>query len=159
MTMILPLELSEADATSLDEVMLVMDEAFDPAFGEAWSPAQCLGILGLPGVWLTMARRGTEPAGFALSRIVFDEAELLLLGVRPAFRRQGVGRALLHHMIEVAGSSGASRVHLEVREGNEALHLYDGAGFSQIGRRRAYYRGRDGQLFDALTLAFSLVRR
>lgn len=159
MNLLLPLELSAADATNLDEMMLVMDEAFDPAFGEAWSTAQCLGILGLPGVWLTIARRGTEPAGFALSRIVFDEAELLLLGVRPAFRHQGVGRVLLDHMIEAAGALGASRVHLEVREGNEALHLYEGARFSQIGRRRAYYRGRDGQLFDALTLAVSLVRR
>jgi ribosomal-protein-alanine N-acetyltransferase len=159
MTAILPLELREADAANLDEIMIVMDEAFDPAFGEAWNPAQCLGILGLPGVWLTLARSGAEPVGFALSRIVFDEAELLLLGVRPAFRRQGVGRALLDHMIEMAGTLGASRVHLEVREGNEALHLYEGASFSQIGRRRAYYRGRDGQLFDAITLASSLVRR
>lgn len=159
MNMFPPLELREADAAHLDEMMVVMDEAFDPAFGEAWNPAQCLGILGLPGVWLTLARRGAEPVGFALSRIVFDEAELLLLGVRPAYRHQGAGRALLDHMIEKAGALGASRVHLEVREGNEALHLYEGASFSQIGSRRGYYRGRDGQLFDALTLAFSLVRR
>ena len=159
MNRIAPLELCEADAANLDEMMVVMDESFDPAFGEAWSPAQCLGILGLPGVWLTIARRGAEPAGFALSRIVFNEAELLLLGVRPAFRHQGAGRALLDHMIEIAGTLGASRVHLEVREGNEALRLYEGASFSQIGRRRAYYRGRDGQLFDALTLGFSLASR
>ena len=159
MNMILPLALREADATNLDEMMVVMDEAFDPAFGEAWNPAQCLGILGLPGVWLTIARRGAEPIGFALSRIVFDEAELLLLGVRPAFRHQGVGQALLDHMMETAGTLGASRVHLEVREGNEALRLYEAASFSQIGRRRGYYRGRDGQLFDALTLASSLIRR
>jgi ribosomal-protein-alanine N-acetyltransferase len=159
MNMILPLELREADATNLDEMMVVMDEAFDPAFGEAWNSAQCLGILGLPGVWLTIARRGPEPIGFALSRIVFDEAELLLLGVRPAFRHQGVGQALLDHMMETAGTLGASRVHLEVREGNDALRLYEAASFSQIGRRRGYYRGRDGQLFDALTLASSLIRR
>ena len=159
MTAILPLELCEADASNLDEIIVVMNEAFDPAFGEAWNPAQCLGILGLPGVWLTLARRGAEPVGFALSRIVFDEAELLLLGVRPAFRHQGVGRALLDHMLEKAGSLGASRVHLEVREGNDALRLYQSARFSQIGRRPAYYRGRDGELFDALTLAFTLIRR
>ena len=27
------------------------------------------------------------------------------------------------------------------------------AGFSEVGRRRNYYTGRGGQLFDALTLA------
>lgn len=159
MNPILPLELSEADAANLDEMMVVMDEAFDPSFGEAWNPAQCLGILGLPGVWLTLARRGAEPIGFALSRIVFEEAELLLLGVRPVFRGQGVGRALLDRTLAIARALGARRVHLEVREGNSARLLYDGAGFLQIGRRRGYYRGQDGKLFDALTLACSVNER
>jgi ribosomal-protein-alanine N-acetyltransferase len=155
----IPVELVEGDAGNLDEMMIVMDEAFDPSFGEAWNPAQCLGILGLPGVWLSIARTASEPVGFALSRIVFDEAELLLLGVRPAFRRHGIGQALLDRTVETAGTLGAARIHLEVREGNEALHLYEAASFTQIGRRRAYYRGRDGQTFDALTLAFTLPSR
>lgn len=154
-----PVELAEGDANNLGEMMVVMDEAFDSEFGEAWNSAQCLGILGLPGVWLTIARVAAEPVGFALSRIVFDESELLLLGVRPTFRRHGIGQALLDRMIETSGTLGAARIHLEVREGNEALHLYEAASFTQIGRRRAYYRGRDGQTFDALTLAFTLAGR
>lgn len=153
------IELREGDAGDLDEMMVTMDEAFDSAFGEAWNRAQCLGILGLPGVWMTLARHGDAPVGFALNRVVFDEAELLLLGVRPGFRRQGVGRALLDRSIAMAGALGARRIHLEVREGNEARLLYDSAGFSQIGCRRSYYRGRDGKLFDALTLACSVDRR
>lgn len=154
--MMTSLDLREGDVGDLDEMMVTMNEAFDAAYGEAWSRAQCLGILGLPGVWLTLARQEGEPVGFALNRVIFDEAELLLLGVRPAFRGHGIGRALLDRSSAQARSLGARRLHLEVREGNHARLLYDAAGFTQIGSRRGYYRGRDGQLFNAATLACAL---
>ena len=53
----------------------------------------------------------------------------------------------------VAASKGAEQLHLEVREGNHAVSLYRRNGYREVGRRRNYYSGRDGQLFDALTLA------
>jgi ribosomal-protein-alanine N-acetyltransferase len=140
----------------LEEMMVTMEEAFDPSFGEAWTRPQCLGLLGLPGVWLSLARAEGEPAGFALNRIIFDEAELLLIGVRPRFRQRGIGRALVEWSIGRAASLGAKRFHLEVRAGNPAHQLYEALGFEQIGRRPAYYRGANGQLFDALTLARSV---
>ena len=46
--------------------------AFDPRFGEAWTRAQCIGILAMPGVWLTLARVGEAVVGFALSRAIMD---------------------------------------------------------------------------------------
>ena len=54
--------------------------------------------------------------------------------------------------MDSARDHGASRVHLEVREGNPAVIMYRGAGFSVAGRRRNYYRGRFGGEFDALFL-------
>jgi ribosomal-protein-alanine N-acetyltransferase len=159
MTSLSAIELRHPHVADIDEMMATMDEAFDAAFGEAWSRAQCLGILGLPGVWLTLARIGEEPVGFALNRIVFEEAELLLLGVRPGFRRHGIGRALLGRSSAKAHALGARRLHLEVREGNDARHLYDTVGFVQVGGRRGYYKGKDGRLFNAATLAFSLDGR
>jgi ribosomal-protein-alanine N-acetyltransferase len=149
--------LREGGSADIDEIMATMAEAFDPAFGEAWTAAQCLGILDLPGVWISLARRGGTAAGFALNRKVIDEAELLLIGVRPRFRREGIGRLLLDRTREVAALAGASRLHLEVRQGNGALELYRSAGFAEIGRRRGYYRGVSGQTFDAITLALALA--
>lgn len=148
--------LREGTAQDVAEMMVVMVDAFPPAFGEAWTRDQCLGILGLPRVWMTLARVGDEPAGFALSRIVVDEAELLLLGVRPLFRRRGIGSALIDRTRTIARAGGANRLHLEVREGNDAMRLYSRAGFGEVGRRRGYYRGTDGQLYDALSLASPL---
>lgn len=152
------LTLVDADARDLDEVMRLMTDAFDPAWGEAWTRAQCLGILSVPGVWLTLARGGCgEARGFALSRVVLDEAELLLLAVARLHRGAGVGRALLAESGRAAAARGAVRLHLEVRDGNGAIHLYRAGGFGEIGRRPNYYRGGDGRSFDAITLSRTIA--
>jgi [ribosomal protein S18]-alanine N-acetyltransferase len=145
--------LREGGILDLDAVMHVMDDSFDPMFGEAWTAPQCAGLMPMPGVWLTLARSGDEIVGFSLARIVAKEAELLLLAVKQESQRNGVGQTLLDGFIQAARSRGADRMHLEVRDGNQAINLYLKAGFSEVGRRRNYYSGREGKLFDALTLA------
>jgi ribosomal-protein-alanine N-acetyltransferase len=146
-------------ARDIDAVMQVMDTAFDPVFGEAWNRGQCLGMLTLPDVWLLTARADGEDAvaGFALTRRTVDEAELLLIGVRPAARGKGIGRALIERTCREARIRGAVKLMLEVRATNPALDLYRKSGFRQIGRRKDYYRGADGQLNDALTLSRPLA--
>lgn len=145
--------LEPAGADDLDDVMQIMGQAFSPHFGEAWTRSQCAGILPMSGVLMMVARgeRG-EAQGFSLLRTVADEAELLLIGVLPAARRRGIGRALIDHFIVHSTQWGASRLHLEVRDGNDAITMYRLADFKLAGRRRNYYRGKNGELFDALTL-------
>jgi ribosomal-protein-alanine N-acetyltransferase len=149
----LAVTLAEGGLADLDGVMAVMDDSFDPRFGEAWTASQCAGLLPMPGVWLMLARNGPETIGFALARSVAGEAELLLLAVRRATQGQGVGKMLLDRFAEDAKGRGATRLHLEVREGNHALSLYEQGQFRLVGRRRNYYSGRSGQTYDALTLA------
>lgn len=148
--------LRPGNSRTLDDIMRVMDEAFDPDFGEAWSRAQCQAILSLDGVWATLASVGDRVAGFALARMIVDESELLLLGVRPSFRRMGVGRLLLRHTRSEALARGATKLHLEVRDGNLAGELYESEGFLPIGRRRDYYRSGKHGAHDAITLALPL---
>ena len=136
----------------LDSVMRIMDQAFHPCFGEAWSRSQCAGILPMSGVTLTIGEDDDGPLGFALARTVSDEAELLLIAVDPDRQGHGAGNALLHHFIAEARAGGAHRLHLEVRDGNPAIGLYRAAGFVAAGRRRNYYRGPDGERHDAVTL-------
>jgi ribosomal-protein-alanine N-acetyltransferase len=143
----------EGGILALDSVMRVMEDSFDPAFGEAWTGPQCAGLLPMPGVWLSLARDGDEVIGFALGRVVLREAELLLLAVKQKVQGRGVGQALLGRFTGIAKGRGAEQLHLEVREGNRAVRLYKRAGFDEVGRRRNYYNGRDGQVYDALTLA------
>ena len=141
----------QADGRRLDGVMTVMNAAFGDAYGEAWTRSQCAGILPMDGVTLTVADDGADLLGFALYRIVLDDAELLLLAVAPAAQGNGIGRKLLHQFIDDAKQKGASKIHLEVRDGNHAISIYEDAGFAPAGRRRNYYRGSDGRQHDALT--------
>ena len=145
--------ISDGDITDLEAVMRVMVDSFDRRYGEAWTASQCAGLLPMPGVWLTLARGANGVLGFALSRLVADEAELLLLAVRRNAQRRGVGKLLLDRFTAHAKIRGANRLHLEVREGNHAVKLYEDSGFALVGRRRNYYSGPDGRCYDALTLA------
>jgi ribosomal-protein-alanine N-acetyltransferase len=145
-------------ADQLDSVMTVMDAAFGDQFGEAWTRSQLSGILPMAGVFLILAvDRGTDSVvGFSLFRTVVDESELLLIAVLPGEQRRGVGSLLLEDFLERARDDRASRVHLEVRDGNPAIGMYRAAGFSPVGRRRNYYHATSGKRYDAITLAYEI---
>lgn len=147
------IELTPGGAADADAVDGVMERAFDPRFGEAWTRSQCIGILAMPGVWLTLARVEGALTGFALARAIMDEAELLLIAVDPAHRRSGIGGALLRGLIADCEGRGVRRLHLEVRANNPAIALYAAHGFVPVGTRRNYYRSRNGETFDACTYA------
>ncbi len=152
------LTLAPAGAAEIDAVMAVMRVAFDPGFGEAWSAPQVLASLATGTAFARVATGADgSPAGFTLSRSIGPEAELLLIGVDPAARRGGVGRALLAAAADDARGRGAATMFLEVRDGNvAALALYRAAGYGVIGRRRDYYHGSNGRRFDAITLQVAL---
>ena len=150
------LDLKSGGVGELPIVDRIMQAAFDPRFGEAWTPGQCMGMLAMPGVWLTLAFDRDAALGFALAREIAGEAELLLLATLPPHRKRGVAGALLRGVLEDARRRGANTIHLEVRAGNDAVRLYRGVGFVKVGERRHYYRGSADQLFDAHTYALDL---
>jgi [ribosomal protein S18]-alanine N-acetyltransferase len=144
----------------IDRIMAVMDAAFDPAYGEAWNRRQVEDALTMGSChYQLIAASGGSPeademaAGFFMSRTGFDEEELLLLAVDPAWRRRGLGEAMLRSFADSARQRGARRLVLEMRRGNPAESLYRRFGFAQIGERRDYYRVPDGSRIDALTFA------
>ena len=145
------------DGRLVDAIMPVMDAAFDPAFGEAWTAGQCLAMLTIPGSRLLVARTEGNIAGFALSRTIMDESELLMIATHPDHQRRGVGEALTRAVIDDVSQNGSKLVFLEVREGNPALNLYLRVGFLQVGRREKYYRGNAGEYFNALTLRYEIA--
>ena len=69
---------------------------------------------------------------------------------------EGLGRALVVHLLERAQSLQAGSVFLEVRPSNMvAYKLYESVGFNEIGVRRDYYPAFVGRE-DALVLAREL---
>lgn len=98
--------------------------------------------------------RTRAPHGFALSRRVLDEAEVLSVAVTLACRGRGYARPLLRRHLDALATRGVRRVHLEVEEGNlPALALYRRLGFKEIGRRPAYYAKADGTRAAAVTMS------
>ena len=154
----------------VDAIMRVMERAFDPQFGEAWNRRQVADALvmgtsrhaliapdGTIGENPDRQNLGEETAGFFLSRQAVDDEELLLFAIDPAWRRRGLGSALLEHFCHSAAMRGMARIFLEMRDGNPAARLYESHGFHQVGKRPGYYRGADGTRLDALTFQRSLV--
>jgi ribosomal-protein-alanine N-acetyltransferase len=122
------------------------------AFTEAWGTPAFVELLAMPGALGLLATDRGEPVGFLLARRAADEAEILTIGVVPACRRAGIGRALLCAVCTGLGAS-ARRLFLEVAASNlAARRLFEGRGFRQVGFRPAYYS--DGS--DALVLARNL---
>lgn len=92
-------------------------------------------------------------AGFALSRIAGEEAEILSICVRRSERGKGVGAALLGRHLSGVGQRGARQLFLEVEEGNaSAIALYRRFGFQDVGRRKSYYHRPGGAALDALVM-------
>lgn len=80
---------------------------------------------------------------------VCDELHILNVAVDPGFRRRGLARMLLGHVLQRSAGEGCLRAFLEVRAGNNgAIALYRDFDFSSIGRRKKYYP--DGE--DALVM-------
>lgn len=144
--------LAPARVGDLAAVMRVMEAAFDPAYGEAWSRAQLLTLFALPSARVCLAWDGAEPCGFSAARMAGPESELLLIAVDPEWRGRGVGKALMADWQGWASAEGAEEYFLEMRADNDAVHLYERSGFSECGRRKDYYRGGDGAIRDAITM-------
>jgi [ribosomal protein S18]-alanine N-acetyltransferase len=79
-------------------------------------------------------------AGFVGLWFVLDEAHVVIIGMREADRRKGIGEQLLISAIEQSVENDSRVVTLEVRESNEpAIELYRKYGFQEVGLRRRYY--------------------
>jgi ribosomal-protein-alanine N-acetyltransferase len=114
-----------------------------------WTAPEFAALLAGPGALLL----GDDRA-MLLARVAADEAEVLTLATDPAWRRQGLAGALLGRFHAEARARGAVRAFLEVAEDNVAARaLYAGAGYSEAGRRRGYYRKASGGTVDALLLS------
>ncbi len=135
------------------------DAAGDEAdyVGESWSARSWAEVLAMPGSFALLAIAGDEPVGFLAAQVLFEDCELLSLGVLPSCRRAGYGRRLLDRGLGEAGRRGAAQIQLEVAEKNRrGRTFYETQGFTVVGRRKGYYPGPEGAAIDALILRRSL---
>jgi tRNA threonylcarbamoyladenosine biosynthesis protein TsaB len=118
-------------------------------FSQAWRDDEFAALLASPGSVALIAQVGGEPAGFVLGRQGGGEVEILTIGIRTAYRRNGIARALVTALCEWARSAGGTVMFIEVAVGNgPARRLYAACGFREAGLRKGYYASGE----DALVL-------
>lgn len=120
------------------DAILALD---DVCFHRPWTRADYERELQDPGrCFLYVVRVDGAVVGYCSFWRIFDEIHINNFAVHPSRRRQGLGRALLAHVVAEAAAFGAPHATLEVRASNTAaIGLYEAGGFSRAGLRRAYY--------------------
>jgi len=79
-------------------------------------------------------------AGFFLARSLFENLEILKVGVYPEFQRQRIGTRLMDAAYTEGIKRGCCRCFLEVRKSNlNAIQFYYGHNFKVSGTRLDYY--------------------
>src|SRR3990172_5311596 len=144
-------EAALSDASARDAASIAGLHA--ASFRRGWSEPEVEALLLDRHVIAHRAGSGRKLAGFIMSRLVGDEAEILSVAVERSNQGRGLARRLLDlHLRRLAGL-GARTVFLDVDEHNRpAIRLYDRAGFAEISRRPNYYPASDGTAAAALVL-------
>ena len=101
-------------------------------------------------------RENNEILAYGLVSVAANEAHILNLCVSPHAQGRGLGKRMLHKMMQLAEARDADCIFLEVRVSNNiAQNLYEQEGFNHIGVRKAYYPSSEGRE-DALVYAKAL---
>jgi ribosomal-protein-alanine N-acetyltransferase len=81
-----------------------------------------------------------ELAGFYFARSLYDDLEILKVGVSPKYQRQGIGSQLMETAYAEGIRRGCGRCFLEVRKSNQtAILFYYSHNFRIAGTRLNYY--------------------
>ena len=135
---------------ALEDVPAVMEIERDSNI-EPWTEASFVEELDRPRSMILVAKaanpresaRETADAGvvgYICFWCVADEVQILNVAVHPGYRRQGIGRLLLHDCLRYGREKKAKFAVLEVRRSNvSAQMLYEKAGFQKVGERPDYY--------------------
>jgi ribosomal-protein-alanine N-acetyltransferase len=101
-------------------------------------------------------RGRSKLAGYIVARMGADELHINNVAVREAYRRLGIGRALMDRILAEGKRSEVPCAFLELRAGNTAaLSLYEDCGFRVTARRSKYY---SEPVEDALVMIVQLKR-
>lgn len=113
------------------------------SFADPWTEESFRRLLGgHPAIFQVIGiPPDTGIAGYVIAFSVGEDAELLNVAVESKYRGRGLAGQMLDAVLIELGARGVRTAFLEVRESNSAARaLYGSRGFTEIGRRRNYYR-------------------
>ena len=96
-------------------------------------------LMGYPELFL-VAKLAGRIAGYAITCVAKERAELISIAVFPEARRRGVGEALVRFTLRALKRRKVAVWRLMVRIGNEdAVRFYKGLGFVRVRTVKGYY--------------------
>ena len=109
-------------------------------FSRPWSRESLESELNNPNSVFLAALDGEKTVGYAGMSVIVDEGYIFNVAVTSAYRRRGVGSALIRELVTYGKKNNLCFITLEVRRSNlAAISLYSGFGFVKAGERRDYY--------------------
>lgn len=89
-------------------------------------------------------KNDSEILGFAGIKIILDEADIMNIVVKKAYRNKKIGSLLLDSLVKLSKKLSIKSITLEVNEKNlVAFHLYEKFGFKKVGIRKNYYNNEN----------------
>jgi len=119
-------------------------------FVDPWPGQAFISELLAPGRYhRVLVQPNGELMAYLFAAWQYLDLHVLKIATLPRYRRGGLARRLMRLAEEHTADRGGESVTLEVRVSNDTAEaLYASMGYSQVGRRRSYYR--DGE--DALLM-------
>ena len=126
------------------EIAAMSRDLIEAGLGWRWTAPRVARAIAAADNNGVVANHGTRIGGFGIMTYGVDDAHLLLLAVRPACARRGIGGALVGWLEASARVAGIGRVKVEARLGNHAARaFYARLGYREIERVPGYYSGRE----------------
>ncbi len=120
---------------------------------DSWSETTIFELLQQPINHAIIVHLNHQFAGYCLYQVMFENAEILRIGVAPKFQRQGIAQNILHQIFNILLKKQVITLLLEVREDNvSALALYKKMEFTPIHVRKNYYHLLNGHCVNAVIL-------
>ena len=102
---------------------------------------------------IVMSTETDEVVGYCLYQVVFEQAEILRIGTRPDYQRQGIASLLFAELNTHLKEIQVEGLLLEVRADNApAIALYERQAFVVIHKRKGYYQQPHQPAVDALIM-------
>ncbi|MED5618262.1 GNAT family N-acetyltransferase [Ideonella sp. BN130291] len=132
-----------ARADDVQALAAMSRDLIEAGLGWRYSPQRMHRLMADRDTVVLVACDTAAVQGFAVMQFGDQRAHLVLLCVQPGLRRAGVGRRLLHWLLQSADVAGIESVHLELRADNDAaLAFYRRMAFTETGQVPGYYGGQ-----------------
>ena len=131
------MNITKMDPSHVSQVAYLETVCFHDPWSEKSIASELDNALSL---WL-VAVDGDTVIGYVGSQTVLGWSDMMNVAVHPDHRRKGVAEKLVMALEEALKERESTCLTLEVRASNEpAKSLYEKLGFTEVGRRKNYYR-------------------